>query len=143
MHNLIDLIEKKAQGGSGKLQKDEFYVYLYIFGLLSAEFLKGSQSRSVKSTLSSSMSTETQHQSTGTKPRDLRHWHDRPPIVCVTMKIPQQSLSMLYSMDPSNQNSAQVRCSIGSKENRSADEFSCHPRLSARVWGQLGDWRSL
>ncbi|KAI1140251.1 hypothetical protein F5Y05DRAFT_424149 [Hypoxylon sp. FL0543] len=126
MYNLIDLIDENAYG-ENKPNMGEFYVYLQIFDVFTADFLKLQKRSDVKDA------------PTDTKWGDSRDWASTPPV-CVTLKIPREDLSALGDKGPEDLNRAQIRCSIGSNEYYSADEFSYIARVCQLGFGEISTY---
>jgi len=95
---LLGLIESNANIRVGRDYLQEFYLYLHLFGLYSVDAL---------STIITVMKI------VGTT-GDLRDWRDMPPVVCVTLKIPREKLSVFTNLDSSKLGTPLIHCIVES-----------------------------
>jgi hypothetical protein len=95
---LLGLIESNANIRVGRDYLQEFYLYLHLFGLYSVD------------ALSSHYNCDEIVGTTG----DLRDWRDMPPVVCVTLKIPREKLSVFTNLDSSKLGTPLIHCIVES-----------------------------
>ncbi|KAI1085187.1 hypothetical protein F5B20DRAFT_589950 [Whalleya microplaca] len=114
MDNLIGLIATRPNAPMNQAYLEELFTYLHILDISSVDCLKQWHRRN-------KMDDAFRLLCEPPIPRispidgkwgDLRDWKNVPPVVCITLKIPRQKLSVFTSMDRNTLGTPTVSCLI-------------------------------
>ncbi|KAJ3567561.1 hypothetical protein NPX13_g6721 [Xylaria arbuscula] len=96
MEATMDLIEGRSNAPMGMNYYQELNVYLHMLGVFSTGVMKGWTKRNEDPILTPFLSSI---RPVDGKWGDLRDWKNIPPVVCVTLRIPRNKLTVFTNMD--------------------------------------------
>jgi MYND finger len=101
VRSLRDLIEANVSHLMTTNYIQELYVWLHLLDLYSVDILKTSQNRS----------------GNNSKTKDLRDWKDIPAVVCVTLEVPREKLTVFTGEDVLKVGTPPVHCFVQGSSN--------------------------
>ncbi|KAI0547822.1 hypothetical protein F4679DRAFT_597235 [Xylaria curta] len=107
MEATMDLIEGRSNAPMGMNYYQELNVYLHMLGVFSTNVMKGWTKRNEDPTLTPFLSPV---RPVDGKWGDLRDWKNIPPVVCVTLRIPRNKLTVFTNMDLNKLGTPPVHC---------------------------------
>ncbi|KAI2625026.1 hypothetical protein GGR54DRAFT_546929 [Hypoxylon sp. NC1633] len=117
MNLLIEVIETRPESPIGKnFYIEELFIYLQMLEIFSTDTLRKWQCRNSKDRELVYLygSLRPPLDLIGKKLGDLRDWDNIPPVVCVTLKIPRDKLSVITNMDRSQVGTPYFHCIVHS-----------------------------
>lgn len=112
MNVLIRLIENRPNAPMGMNYIQELFVYLHLLDVFSCDVMKEWHDRNETNNRSRSMFSPIRSRivPVGEKWGDMRDWENIPPVVCVTLKVPRNKLSVFTDLNRSKLGTPNVHC---------------------------------
>ncbi|KAJ3564080.1 hypothetical protein NPX13_g7969 [Xylaria arbuscula] len=107
MESTMDLIEGRSNAPMGMNYYQELNVYLYMLGVFSTDPMKRWSKRNEDPTPTPFLSPV---KPINGKWGDLRDWENIPPVVCITLMIPRNKLTVFTNMDLQRLGTPPVHC---------------------------------
>ncbi|KAI1157259.1 hypothetical protein F5B18DRAFT_657959 [Nemania serpens] len=107
MESTMNLIESRSNAPMGMNYYQELNIYLHMLGVYSTDVMKGWSKRNEGTILTPSLSPV---RPVDGKWGDLRDWKNIPPVVCVTLRIPRNKLTVFTNMDLQKLGTPPVHC---------------------------------
>ncbi|KAI1743040.1 hypothetical protein F4680DRAFT_457076 [Xylaria scruposa] len=107
MESTMDLIESRSNAPMGMNYYQELNIYLHMLGVFSTNVMKGWTKRNEDPILTPFLSPI---RPVDGKWGDLRDWKNIPPVVCVTLRIPHDKLTVFTNMDLKKLGTPPIHC---------------------------------
>ncbi|KAI1193597.1 hypothetical protein F5X97DRAFT_338802 [Nemania serpens] len=115
MQATMDLIRNRPNPEINMSYYQELNVYLHMLGVFSTGIIRHWDRRDEIPNLTPFMSPV---KPVDRKWGDLRDWKNIPPVVCVTLKIPREKLTVLTNMDLKKLGTPPVHCQLRGSKTR-------------------------